>query len=211
MSVACLCTFGQLKIHRASVVDLMTEDLLPDPLILISTVVTFAALWNDYDVRFISIRVPVGSLLTGFLIVFFRLLMPLGESSDYLDLRWKAWTGPSRSGIPPYLMRYLGNEQDWISMLSSCRDVQVHPVERFLNLVAPFAQGIEQDPTSILSARLALDEEADTLWMPRSEEKACVYAPSEPVEPISFLWGARLGFRLRCSRGIVSVLNFNSQ
>lgn len=187
-------------------------------LIFTSTIGTFAAVWKiytDYDAHFISIRILIGSLLTGFLFAFFRLLMPLGETRDYFDLRWKAWTSPSRSGIPPYLTRYIGDEQDWISMLAACRDVQVYPVERFQNLVAPFTQGIIQDPTSILNARLALDEEADAVWVPRSENKVGVYAPYESDQPISFLWGAQLGFRPRCSRGIVSVprnlLNFNPQ
>lgn len=177
-------------------------------LILISTTLTFAALWkllNEFDVRFISVRFLLGSLLTVFSFLSFRFLMPLAENWDYFDLRWKAWTGPSRSGIAPYLTRYLGNEQDWISMLESCRDIQVHPVERFLNLVSPFAQGITQDPTSILKAKLAMDEEADAVWVPRSGDMACVYAPSDPNQTISFLWGAHSGFRRRCSRGIISV------
>jgi hypothetical protein len=187
-------------------------------LILISTAGTFAALRkisNEYDARFLSVRILLGSLQTAFLFVFFHLMLPLGEARDYFDLRWKAWTGPSRSGIPPSLTRYMGDEHDWISMLASCRAVQVHAVERFLNLLSPFANGIKQDPTSILNARLVMDEEADTVWVPRSENKTGVYAPSEPDLAVSFLWGTRLGFRPRCSRGIISVprnlLSFNPQ
>jgi hypothetical protein len=187
-------------------------------LILISTAGTLTALWKileKYDARFLSVRILLGSLLTAFLFVFFCFLMPFGESRDYFDLRWKAWTGPSRTGIPPSLTRYIGNEQDWISMLSSCRAIPLHPVERFSSLLSAFAQGITQDPTSILNTRHAMDQEADAVWVPRSQDKTCVYAPFEPDQPISLLWGQHLGFRPRCSRGVISVprnlLSFNPQ
>lgn len=140
-------------------------------------------------------------------ITILRFLLPLAESRRYVHVRWQAWAGSSRTGIPFHLARYVGDESDWQSLRQSCSSqLPAHPVESFLSLVSPLSQGMVEDPTALLTARFTADENMDTIWLPRSEGRAGVYAPtSEPERSISLLWGSSLGFRPRCSRGIISI------
>ncbi|KAJ9500778.1 hypothetical protein H2202_003994 [Exophiala xenobiotica] len=143
--------------------------------------------------------------VVGFFFLCFRLLLPLAQNAAYIDLRWKAWTGPSRTGIAPTVTRYLGDKNDWKSLASVSQRMEMHPVESFLRWAIPFGEGIPYDPTEILRTRLKMDEEADTFWLPRSENKAGVYAPIQSGKSVSLLWGEDLGFMRRCSRGIIAV------
>jgi hypothetical protein len=149
------------------------------------------------------------SVLIGVLVlaavVLFRYVLPAAASGDYLALRWKAWTGPSRTGVPATLTRYLGDEDDWISIAKSSRNTRQHPGERFLRVTSPLSHGIVEDAADLLANRMALDEEQETVWVPRSQVKSGVYQPYDSEEAASLLWGEKLGFRRRCSRGIISV------
>jgi hypothetical protein len=122
-------------------------------------------------------RVVVPGVFVPAAVAFFHYVLPIATSGKYVKLRWKAWTGPSRTGISPNLTRYLGDENDWISMAASCHSKQQHPVERFLGLVSPFSSGIIEDVTDLLTARMTLDEEQDTVWLPRSQLKRGAYHP----------------------------------
>ena len=139
------------------------------------------------------------------LLLFWMIILPMIESRRYLFLRWKAWTGPSRTGIPAHLTRYIGNEDDWKSMASSLSPPPPHPVEAWIRFIDPWSYGIIADPTALLASRLAADEEGETIWVPRSDVKSHTYAPVEPDQPVSLLWGPDVGFRARCSRGVISV------
>src|SRR4051794_34174776 len=144
-------------------------------------------------------------LLTAFVFMLLRYILPTAESREFVKLRWRAWSGPSRTGIAPSFVRYLGDAEEWKSMLSSSTLSQPYPVEAYTWLASPFTSGITSDPTDILKARLKADNEAETVWIPRSEHKSGVYAPIEPDQAVSLLWGKELGFRPRCSRGVIAV------
>ena len=129
----------------------------------------------------------------------------LGTTRVYRRLRWQAWSGPSRTGIPHNLAYYIGDREDWVALESSLEPQKSHPVERFAKFASPLTVGIASDPTDLLRARAALDAESDCLWVPRTDDKPCVYYPIGSDQSISLLWGDRSGFRARCSRGIVAV------
>ncbi len=138
-------------------------------------------------------------------IVFALILHHLSESRPYRKLRWKAWTGPSRTGIPPLYTNYIGNSEDWLALETSVGRRTLHPVERFAKMLTPFSAGIESDPTELLKGRANLDDETESLWVPRSQERSSVYRPVSADQSASLLWGPMLKFRERCSRGIISV------
>ena len=128
----------------------------------------------------------------------------LCESRSYRRLRWKAWTGPSRTGIPSAFARYIGDKTDWITLESSLGVVESHPVEKFVKLASPFRAGIASDPTDLLKARGRLDDENGFFWNPKKHDKPFAYQPTSD-HSVSLLWGEFSGFRIRCSRGIISV------
>jgi hypothetical protein len=125
------------------------------------------------------------------------------ETRRYLRLRWKAWSGPSRTGISPAMVTYIGNSGDWAALLASAGSIQQHPVERFAGSF--LRKRIVEDPTDLLRKRAALDLEGSSLWIPQSQERSGVYQPIVNDQSVSLLWGEHLGFQRRCSRGIISI------
>lgn len=180
--------------------------------ILLSVAITFS-IETVIDIR--STQANLAFFVIGFVYLLFQRLLPLADNQNYLDIRWKAWNGPSRTGIPPGMTRYIGSKEDWSSLVSAFQNLEAHPVEKFARLTRPFSSGIASDPTDILKARLKLDEDAETDWLPRSDEKAGVYVTPSAGQSMSLLWGQDLGFIPRCSRGITAVppplLNFQPQ
>lgn len=149
-------------------------------------------------------RLVIGLCIIAFLIFLFRVTLPLMESGRYLRLRWKAWTGPSRTGIGPSFSKLIGDEDDWIDL--NCA-IGLHPIEKFTRVVPSLPgsfSGIVADPTDLLRASVAAVKDG-SLVTPRSKFKAGVYQPLSDDESISLLWGEHLGFQRRCSRGIISV------
>ena len=124
------------------------------------------------------------------------------NSREYRKLRWQVWLGPSRTGIPPTFARYVGDQEDWEALESSLATRQSHPVEAFVEYVSPFKVGVTSDPTDLLKARAA---DNDNSWIPKSGERQFVYGPSQLDQSVSLLWGECSGFRARCSRGIIGV------
>jgi hypothetical protein len=125
------------------------------------------------------------------------------ETRHYLRLRWKAWTGPSRTGIPPTMARYVGNSEDWGSLVALASNIQLHPVERFARSFS--RNGMIEDPTDLLRARAGLDHNRNNPWSPRSQNMSGLYQPIVNNYSVSLFWGEHIGFKRRCSRGIISV------
>lgn len=142
----------------------------------------------------------VGSILACCIFGFYT--WDLIDSRGYRKLRWQAWSGPSRTGIPSAFARYIGDKEDWEALESSSATRQAHPVEAYLKYASPFKTGVASDPTELLKARAAGNGNS---WIPKSGEKQFVYRPTESDQSVSLLWGEFSGFRARCSRGIIAV------
>ncbi|KAI9883076.1 MAG: hypothetical protein M1823_005168 [Watsoniomyces obsoletus] len=173
-------------------------------------VASYQLWWWFHDERLNRWAIPITAFaIAGSSGLVLDAVVPVLTSTGYARLRWKAWTGPSRTGIPPNLVPYLGDGRDWRSLASLSTTTTVtgdpHPVDRFAWLWSLGRAGILTDPTTLLQVRAALDQENGSVWVPRSEVKTGVYQPILPDESVSLLWGEALGFRRRCSRGIISV------
>ena len=137
----------------------------------------------------------------------FAYTLPAYQSRAYLWLRWKAWTGPSRTGIAADLVRHVGTCHDWETLDTMAFGTRrTHPVEDY-----PFSSWrmrslIAADPTDLLKARAA-NSDADKSMLPLASSpiKDGVFQPILPGRPASLLWGEHLGFARRCSRGIIAV------
>ncbi|GLB43208.1 hypothetical protein LshimejAT787_1301090 [Lyophyllum shimeji] len=154
-----------------------------------------------------SFRPPIGLIfIAGALRSLLGYALPAYHSRGYLRLRWKAWSGPSRTGVRAELVQYIGDRRDWETLEASTQGrVTMHPVERASRLPLLSRGGlIASDTTDLLIARAAADQEENSIWIPRSDARQGVYQPVSPGEPASLLWGESLGFQRRCSRGIIS-------
>ncbi|KAJ5914956.1 hypothetical protein N7504_003839 [Penicillium tannophilum] len=138
------------------------------------------------------------------LIVGADLALSAFETRRYLSIRWKAWTGPSRTGIPPLTARYIGTSEDWTA-LAQTHNVQQHPVERFAGSFLLRDNRILQDPTDLLRTKVTIDQSKIPPWPTGSQQISSVYHPMVENQSVSLLWGEHLGFQRRCSRGIISV------
>lgn len=126
---------------------------------------------------------------------------------EYLRLRWMAWSGDSRTGIPAPLTRYIGDLEDWENMSKSGAKIEMHPVDQFsFEIFSPRAR-LGYDPTDLLRVRWTLDQVAGSsqIMPPPAHNKAGLYHPISHGQSVSLKWGEDLGFRRRCSRGIISV------
>jgi hypothetical protein len=153
-------------------------------------------------------RFPIAVFfILGSLVCLLSYVLPTYQSRGYMRLRWKAWTGPSRTGIPAGLVAYIGDRRDWeiLDILARGAVVQ-HHVEMFSYLPSHPHRGlIVPDPTDLLKARVAADREGDHTWVPHSDVKEGLFQPVLADQPVSLLWGEHIGFNRRCSRGIISV------
>ena len=144
---------------------------------------------------------------TGTFVGFLGYVLPVYHSRLYLRLRWKAWGGPSRTGIKAELVPYVGDQRDWETLEALVEGKPIiHPIERFSRR-SFFSRRrlITSDITTLLLARATADHQHDTLWVPQSNARQGVFQPVLPGEPASLLWGEHIGFQRRCSRGIISV------
>lgn len=155
-----------------------------------------------------SFRRPIGLLfIAGALRSLFGYVLPAHHSRGYLRLRWKAWSGPSRTGVRAELVPYIGDRGDWETLRTQTGGrVVMHPIERASRF--PFLSRrrlIVPDMTDLLMARAAADQEENNVWVPHSDARRGLFQPILPGEPASMLWGEQIGFQRRCSRGIISV------
>ncbi|KAI3316628.1 hypothetical protein HD806DRAFT_423418 [Xylariaceae sp. AK1471] len=126
------------------------------------------------------------------------------QNLPYLRLRWKAWSGQSRTGIPSDMAQYIGGQEDWISLSQSAAKIERHAVDQFSESIRGQNDGIIWDPVDLLRAR-ALQKSPGLTWRPQAVDKPGVYQPTSSTASVSLLWGENLGFQRRCSRGIISV------
>lgn len=160
--------------------------LIPYSLVVLFSVVTFSweTLATDLQQNESLWR---ASTLIAALMVFALVFRHLHESRAYRKLRWKEWTGPRRTGIPPVYTNYVGDGDDWLALEASVGKVTLHPVEPFAKMATPFSKGIESNPTELLKARLMLDDDNESLWDPGSEETSSIYRPVLVNQSVSLL------------------------
>ncbi|KAJ5670955.1 hypothetical protein N7507_000082 [Penicillium longicatenatum] len=162
--------------------------------------------WGTFGLAVrLSLPDPLIALLIGaILIIGVDFALTAFETRHYLSIRWKAWTGPSRTGIPPTSAKYIGTSEDWVA-LARKSNIQQHPVEKFAGSFLLRDSRILQDPTDLLRATVALDQDKIPPWSTGSRQVSGVYHPIVENQSVSLLWGEHLGFQRRCSRGIISV------
>lgn len=178
------------------------------PAIFVIWNLLFYELVFQYPAPLSSFEVPIAAIfIAGTFIIVLSYALPVYHSRVYLRLRWKAWTGPSRTSIAANLVPYIGDRRDWETLDTLARGkVVAHPVERFSRNPFTFRRHlIASDPTDLLKTRTITDQREGQLWTTHSDVKQCIFQPVLANQSVSLLWGERIGFQPRCSRGIISV------
>lgn len=147
-----------------------------------------------------SISILVLSSTTFLTIV--KYMLPSWRARHFIQNRWLAWAGPSRTAIPRNLKTYCGNKGDWkrLSKMVVVGEGKAVPSDHYGWHFLPL-RGISQDPTDILNA-------VDCTALYGSVKTPCfIYSDgNDKSETVSLLWGIESqGFQPRVSRSIAAM------
>ncbi|KAK4182368.1 hypothetical protein QBC35DRAFT_510099 [Podospora australis] len=135
-----------------------------------------------------------------------RYAIPAWRNRFYIENRWLAWTGPSRTAIRREFRDLCGDKAQWerLSRAYPERKVVAAPSDSWgLTLVPP--PGLWEDPTAILGK--FMDAPLDNFLAPGGDYP-CVFddgSMNNGGGSVSLLWGEAIGFRRRVSRAIAAM------
>jgi hypothetical protein len=142
---------------------------------------------------------------TGIAIV--RYAIPAWRNRHFIENRWLAWTGDSRTTIKAEKARLCGDRKQWLllsqQLAKSKEKWAVVPSDEWgptLTLRAP--EGLAENPTWILDKTSPSTQEGDELGSFVYDDGLHGLGGGTTV---SLLWGSEQGFRRRVSRGIGSM------
>ncbi|GLB43206.1 hypothetical protein LshimejAT787_1301070 [Lyophyllum shimeji] len=144
------------------------------------------------------------TLSTATAIAIVRYALPAWRNRLYTELRWLAWTGKSRTGIPAEFGRFCGQKADWMHILDLRRGARFArtPSDEWGWAIRP-PKGMWQNPTALLQGfdEKTLIREIGT----DGRLGLCVYDDGYQKDQVSLLWGESEGFRRRVSRAVNSM------
>ena len=173
----------------------ISEDLMRDVVSSFFLKVDFSFLVVFLRSAWLSV---IGACTVLFVVVVVRDIIPFFQSRRYLQLRWKAWSGVSRTGIASMHVGFLGTAKSW-GELSRDNSWGVNP----------FSAAIMSDPADLLKEwtrrKASEGKEGVSETVVGANHVGDVYEPFLRGHSLSLLWGEHLGFARRCSRGILSL------
>lgn len=151
------------------------------------------------------------ALSTATTIAIVRYAVPAWRNRRFIENRWQAWTGHSRTAIKASFADMVGNKAHWLKIAavagkSKGSIIVLAPSDEWgLTLNKP--PGLWQDPTALLTrlgegrTGLAFSKGGDWPLGP------CVYDDGlhEVRGSVSLLWGEHIGFRKRVTRAVNSM------
>ncbi len=149
----------------------------------------------------------VVALSTATAIAIVRYAVPAWRNRHFIENRWLAWTGSSRTTIDYSCGGVCGDARHWQSIAdvkSGARMVAAPSDHWGWAIRAP--PGLWQDPTALLT-RLG-EKKTNILFDSKWPLGPCVFDDglhSDSTGQVSLLWGEDQGFRRRVSRGVNSM------
>jgi hypothetical protein len=152
--------------------------------------------------------VSVLALSTATTIAIVRYAMPAWRNRRFIENRWLAWTGNSRTAIRAQYKEACGDENWWFKMANAkaVNKIQKTASDDWGFAIWPWLPtGLWQDPTALLDqfGEDLGDWTYSTVW----PLGPCIYDDGLEAETgdVSLLWGENVGFRRRVSRAINSM------
>ncbi|KAB2570579.1 hypothetical protein DBV05_g10747 [Lasiodiplodia theobromae] len=140
------------------------------------------------------------ALSTATTIAIVRYAVPAWRNRAFIENRWRAWTGPSRTSIKAGSRALCGDAAQWkrLSQALPERKMVSAPSDDWgLSLFPP--PGLWEDPTALLDK--FADQDASKYAAPDAHAR-CVYDDGTTTGNVSLQWGEAQGFRRRVSRAI---------
>ncbi|GAM90473.1 hypothetical protein ANO11243_085170 [Dothideomycetidae sp. 11243] len=159
-------------------------------------IITFLA-GNNQD------ALGVLALSTATTIAIVRYTVPAWRNRTYIENRWRAWTGPSRTSIPAIYKDLCGDATQWTRLYNAYPEKRVPTAasdDWGLAIRAP--KGLAHDPTAILDKF----NENKSSWRYAGGDSPCVFDDGVGEDAnVSLLWGENEGFRRRVSRAVLAM------
>ena len=150
------------------------------------------------------------ALSTATMIAIVRYALPAWRNREYIENRWLAWTGNSRTAVKAIYKDMCGDSTLWRKMAEAhTKNKIVSPPSDAWGFALRPPKGLWQDPTALLG-KFGKNERN---WAYRPSDGSvwpsgpCIYDDGLEAETnqVSLLWGEDEGFRRRVSRGINSM------
>lgn len=151
--------------------------------------------------------VGVLALSTATALVIVRYAIPSWRHKHFIENRWLAWTGPSRTAISYQYGSACGDARHWNKLNKAVKLKSAPPPSDDWGLAIKPNAGISEDPTAILNSLGEI--KADMIYSTNWNVGPCVYDDGlhgvSNVNSLSLQWGEHDGFRRRVSRAINSM------
>jgi hypothetical protein len=132
-----------------------------------------------------------------------RYMLPAWRSRYFIENRWFAWSGPSRTGIRIGQMKFCGEKSQWMSLSKRVTIEQRREVESdYYGWHFKPLGGIRLDPTDILEN---VDSRHLTSVGLTSTPEYIYRDGDEKPEKVSLFWGEHSGFQRRVSRAVSAM------
>lgn len=149
--------------------------------------------------------ISILALSTATFLTIVQYMIPSWRSRHFIENRWLAWTGSSRTSIPVSKAGFCGSKRQWKSLVKEVHlsRIQPTPSDWYGWYLWP-SKGIQEDPTDIL--RNVIADRSELLATDSEERMRFTYGlEEEDQKDVSLLWGEEQGFRRRVSRATSSM------
>ena len=151
--------------------------------------------------------ISILALSTATFLTIVQYMIPAWRSRQFLENRWLAWTGSSRTSIQASKAVFCGDKVQWARLVRELHlsDTQFTPSDWYGWRLRP-VKGIAEDPTDIL--RNVNTDHSKELGCEIRIPARFIYSTGENnTNSMSLLWGRHQGFRKRVSRATSSMPN----
>ena len=145
------------------------------------------------------------ALSTATFLTIVQYMIPAWRSRHFLENRWLAWTGDSRTSIHALKAVFCGDKTQWARLARGLNlsHVQPTPSDWYGWRLLPL-EGMPNDPTDILRG-IDITRSKEHGFEAEDRAKSIYYTGETNSNSVSLLWGKNQGFSRRVSRAISSM------
>ena len=149
--------------------------------------------------------ISILAISTATFLTIVQYMIPAWRSRHFLENRWLAWTGSSRTSVQESKTVFCGDKAQWVKLVQQVALDKSHstPSDWYGWRLWPVG-GIREDPTDIL--RNVDDQDSKVLKFEAKNQARSIYSTGEKdPKNVSLQWGQQQGFRRRVSRATSSM------
>jgi hypothetical protein len=151
--------------------------------------------------------VSVLALSSATFLAMVQYMVPAWQRRDFVQTRWYAWTGASRTAIKGEYEPLCGGKNGWKELVARLRPklakLQRTPTDYYGWVLWPTGQ-LAPDPTDVF--RVVSNEELQPVDSEKAMPAVGIYSTTDSSSPtISLLWGQMQDFSPRVSRAISAM------